>query len=298
MTISCPTTRASGHRLRIPERDWLMSIRLLNLVGILCLAGSLARADDPVFSGPQPGEKLTPFRVRAFSGPQAGEEVELPAPLEGKPTVLVFVHEITRPALQLIRPIDHYGAKWADRGLATRVVWLAADPAEAEAFLTRARGSLKLEFPGGHLAGRGRGARQLRPEPQGDADDPGREGRRGGGQLRDRAAQRDRCAAGAGRGREAGGPARPHDRRHPGRGRNGPGWMARQEPPRDAAPPGGPSPDEVAGRIAALEAQVDALTEALNEARARIAKLEGAPPPTPIPARVGGGTPAIPSCSA
>ena len=124
-----------------------MSIRVLNLVGIICLAGTLARADDPVFSGPQPGEKLTPFRVRAFSGPEAGEEVELPAPIKGKPAVLVFVHEITRPALQLIRPIDHFGAKWADTGLATRVVWLAADPAEAEAFLTRARGSLRLKSP-------------------------------------------------------------------------------------------------------------------------------------------------------
>lgn len=118
------------------------------LVGICCLLGGLtARADDPVFSGPQAGEKLTPFKARAFSGPRAGEEVELPGPNEGKPTVLVFVHEITRPALQLIRPIDHFGAKWADLGLMTHVVWLAADPAQAEQFLDRAKNSLGLKSP-------------------------------------------------------------------------------------------------------------------------------------------------------
>src|SRR4051794_32520419 len=118
------------------------------LVGLMFLLGAMtARADDAIFSGPQVGEKLTPFKAMAFSGPQAGGEVELAGPGADKPTVLVFVHEITRPALQLIRPVDHYGAKWADLGLTNRVVWLAADPAQAEQFLERAKNSLNLRSP-------------------------------------------------------------------------------------------------------------------------------------------------------
>ena len=52
-------------------------------------------------------------------------------------------------------------------------------------------------------------------------------------------------------------------------------------------------------RIEALEAQVATLTEALNKARARIAKLEGSPPPAPIrgrPAGVPARPPPIRSC--
>ena len=190
------------------------------VVGVSCLLGALtARADEPVFSGPQAGEKLTSFEATAFSGPQAGHEVELPGPNEGKPTVLVFVHEITRPALQLIRPVDHYGAKWADLGLTTRIVWLAADPAAADAVPRTGQELAEAQVPRRHRTGRDRGPRQLRAEPQRDADHPGRERREGGGQLRDRAAQRNRCAQGARRGREAGGQARPFDGGHQGRDR-------------------------------------------------------------------------------
>lgn len=147
MTVPTPTAGRQIPGRRMTLRDRPMMLKCVNLVGVICLAISPARADDPTFSGPQPNETLTPFRVRAFSGPGAGEEVDLAAAIRGKPTVLVFVHELTRPAMGLIRPIDHYGAKWAEQGLSTRIVWLAADPAQAEAFLARAKGSLQLRSP-------------------------------------------------------------------------------------------------------------------------------------------------------
>ncbi len=261
-----------------------MKLRLLIFVGFLCLGGPLAKADDPVYSGPQPGETLTPFRVRAFSGPGAGEEVEWPAPTRGEPTVLVFVHEITRPALQLIRPIDHFGAKWAEFGLATRVVWLAADPAEAEAFLARAKDSLRLKSPV-VIALDG-------------AEGPGNYGLNRKVTVTILVAQGDKVAANFAIvqpnetdapkvlaevaklvGRPA--PTLKDIQSEIGQGRT----MGRPETPRAAAPRGTSSPPDISGRIAALEAQVAALTEALDEARARIAKLEGAPPPAPIQAR-------------
>jgi hypothetical protein len=59
----------------------------------------------------------------------------------------VFVHEITRPALQLMRPIDRYGVKLAEAGLATQFIWLSADRSKTEQFLSAAKNSLSLQSP-------------------------------------------------------------------------------------------------------------------------------------------------------
>lgn len=104
-------------------------------------------AQDPVFSGPQPGEKLTPFPVLAVAGPDAGKEVTLLGKSTGAPTLLVFVHEVTRPGFQLLRPLDQYGVKLAKDGFVTHFVWLAPDRTKAEEFLKRASKSLNLRSP-------------------------------------------------------------------------------------------------------------------------------------------------------
>jgi hypothetical protein len=254
-------------------------------VGLTFLLGTIAApADDPVFSGPQVGEALTSFKAVAFSGPRAGREVELPGEFAGKPTVLVFVHEITRPALQLIRPVDHYSAKWAELGLNARVVWLAADPAQAEQFLERARNSLNLKSPVVIALG--------------GAEGPGNYGLNrnvtltivvaNGGKVTANFAivqpnETDAPRVLAAIAKLAGKPAPPPDEI---KAESGPGQMrARPEGARAADPRGVPARPEAVGRIEALEDQVTALTEALNEARGRIAKLEGSPPPAPIRAR-------------
>jgi hypothetical protein len=117
----------------------------LTLIALSC--PSLRADDEKVFSGPQPGEKLTAFKVLAVHGPQAGKEVEMIGELKGAPTVLLFVHEWTRPMLQLARGVDAFGAKWAADGLATHFVMLSADKAKAEEYLTKAKGSLNLKSP-------------------------------------------------------------------------------------------------------------------------------------------------------
>ncbi|WP_406700468.1 hypothetical protein V5E97_16805 [Singulisphaera sp. Ch08] len=263
------------------------------VVGVWCLLGALtALADDPVFSGPQVGEKLTTFKATAFSGPQAGREVEIPGPNAGRPTVLVFVHEITRPALQLIRPIDHFGAKWADLGLTSQIIWLAADPAQAEQFLERAKKSLNLkipvaiapggiEGPGNYglnrnvtltilVANEGNVVANFAIVQPNETDAP--KVLAPIAKLLGKAApSMDAIKAEVGTGRMMSRPeaARPAE--------------SKQERSR-------PAPD----RIGALEEKVAALTEALNEARARIARLEGTPPPAPIGGRslpdIGNGT--------
>jgi hypothetical protein len=119
----------------------------IQTLGLLAFAVTLVRADDPVFSGPQPGEKLTACKVQSVFGPSAGKELELIGEIKEAPVVLVFVHEATRPAHRVLRALDHYGARWADAGLATHFVWLSADRTKTEEFLKAGRGSLGLQCP-------------------------------------------------------------------------------------------------------------------------------------------------------
>ena len=79
-----------------------MNLRHLLLM-TLCLAASAARAaDDPVFSGPQPGEKLTPFKVFVASGSRKGSDISPIAEFAGAPTVIAFVHELPRTRNQKV----------------------------------------------------------------------------------------------------------------------------------------------------------------------------------------------------
>lgn len=115
----------------------------------LLIAASVAAADDAkVFSGPQPGEKLTDFNVRFVYGPNAGKPARWAGARKDTPGLLVFVHEITRPAMQLLRPVDAHAAKLAADGhLHTTLVWLSADAMKTEEYLNRAKQSLNLKSP-------------------------------------------------------------------------------------------------------------------------------------------------------
>ena len=83
----------------------------------LILTMSACAADDPVFSGPQAEEKLPPFPVKTVSFDDNGqmklaaEAVDWIAEANGKPTLLIVVHEVTRPAIGLARVLGSYGAK-------------------------------------------------------------------------------------------------------------------------------------------------------------------------------------------
>lgn len=106
----------------------------------------LPLADLP--SGPNPGDKLQEFKVHAFSGPNEGKEFEVIKATKNGPTLLIFVHKITRPALQLLRPVDEYAAK--EEKLAAHIVWLTGDKGDkdkTEEFLKRAKNSLNFQVP-------------------------------------------------------------------------------------------------------------------------------------------------------
>lgn len=110
-------------------------------------AGQAAEGDDPVFSGPQVGEKLSSLKVRALLGDRAGQEFDLVEEAGGKPTTLFFVHEVTRPSVGLARLIMNYVGKRKADGLRGGVVFLADDGTETENFAKRAAHAMPQGVP-------------------------------------------------------------------------------------------------------------------------------------------------------
>jgi hypothetical protein len=76
----------------------MKSKRVLAAAASLCLGtGLLLAAPDPVFSGPQPGEKTAPFKVVEMTGPNADKERDPIAENDGKPTALDLIAQSGRP---------------------------------------------------------------------------------------------------------------------------------------------------------------------------------------------------------
>lgn len=106
------------------------------------IAAGAARSQEPIYSGPQPGEKLPAFTVRGVFEPDAGKELDFVTSAGGKPLVLVFVHDVNRQSIALTRLLTTYTLKRSGDGLTTGVIWLSADPTEAESQLKRIRHAL------------------------------------------------------------------------------------------------------------------------------------------------------------
>jgi hypothetical protein len=119
----------------------------MGLLSLGLLASAPARGDDPVFSGPQAGEKLTPFTMTGVFDESAGRKIDLVSTAGGKPILLVFVHEANRPSIAVSRALLNYGAGRAKDGLVSGLVWLTDDATAADQFLKRARGALPEKVP-------------------------------------------------------------------------------------------------------------------------------------------------------
>ncbi len=114
-------------------------MNLLTATLLLALA-----AQDPKFSGPQKGEKTPPFKVFDV-GTRA--ESDFVGDTKGGPTVLVFIHDLTRPAAALMRALDEYGQIKQVRGLRTFFVSLSEDRDGAERRLPAVVKSINLRCP-------------------------------------------------------------------------------------------------------------------------------------------------------
>lgn len=117
-------------------------------------AGEPEQAAEEVFSGPQKGEKLVPFKIMGAYDELAGKELDPVGGAAGKPTLIVFVHKLTRPSHRLMRMLTDYAAEHTldDEGavrLVPQIVWLAADQSAAREYLTSRRKVLGLRAPVG-----------------------------------------------------------------------------------------------------------------------------------------------------
>lgn len=101
------------------------------------------------FSGPQVGERILPFKVQGVFDQAAGQEIDFVAQANGKPLVLIFVHDVNRQSISFTRVLSTYTLGRKPDELATGIVWLSDDATEAESTLKRVRHALGPQAPSG-----------------------------------------------------------------------------------------------------------------------------------------------------
>jgi hypothetical protein len=117
---------------------------------LVLTATAVAQDDKPAeFSGPQVGEKLTPFTTKVILGEEAGKELDLVKSAAGKPLLIIFIHDgaWTRPTVGLTRVLGLYAASKMADGLTGGVVLLTPDATAAETSIKRAAGALPQGVP-------------------------------------------------------------------------------------------------------------------------------------------------------
>ncbi|MBT6847860.1 MAG: hypothetical protein HOA14_10645 [Planctomycetaceae bacterium] len=94
-----------------------------------------------VFSGPQPGESMEAFDVQYAFGDAAGMTMQPLKEAGDKPTLLIFNHKLTRPAIGLTRVLTKF-AEQHQKILYTNMIFLTDDVTATQQRLTAARRAL------------------------------------------------------------------------------------------------------------------------------------------------------------
>ena len=132
IAVPCPACGfaepAFSNRALAPEFRHAILPRHRNRFELL----SAGNAEDKKkqFSGPQPGEKLSPFRVIQVSGPETAKTVTLAGPESKGPTMLVFMHKLTEPAIGLMITLEWFAHK--QKGFDSHYIMLTADKSKSE----------------------------------------------------------------------------------------------------------------------------------------------------------------------
>lgn len=123
-----------------PKEVIVHRIRIIMAVVLTFTASG--RCEEPVFSGPQVGERLAPFEAQIVFGDDKGKTVPVLEGIEDAPTLLIFAHQVTRPSVGLIRLLADFAQTKKDDGIHTRLVFLTEDPTDTAAWFRRARRAL------------------------------------------------------------------------------------------------------------------------------------------------------------
>lgn len=106
------------------------------MLAILCLLVSLT-ADESVFSGPQPGEKLLPFVMTGVLGDDADKKIDVVDEKATNPCVLIFVHERSRPAFGLSNVVMRLVEDRGGEKINGTLIFLTDDPTETADWMNR-----------------------------------------------------------------------------------------------------------------------------------------------------------------
>lgn len=100
--------------------------RLALLLALVCFPVSLLQAEEPV-SGPQVGKPAPGFEIQIVTGDQAGKKIDQLTALKGKPVLVIFWGEVTRPGFGLLKNLEAYGRLRQPDGLEVLIVRLTDD---------------------------------------------------------------------------------------------------------------------------------------------------------------------------
>jgi len=128
-------------------QTWLGKIQTCCLSIAICLSAGISQGEDPpVFSGPQLGEKLADFQVRGVFGELAGKEFNPLKEAGTRPTLFIFVHQLTRPGNSLTQALMRYAEQYP-KELYGSLIFLGDDLTALEGRLKRAQHALPKKNP-------------------------------------------------------------------------------------------------------------------------------------------------------
>ena len=116
--------------------------QILLMIAVTIGQSVLAADKEKVFSGPQKGEKATPFEVRSLTAKGPGEKRDPIKAAAGRPVALVFLHGLERSMMPLMRVVDQYGVDQKAE-LNTEFIFLIDDPIRGDQRLPRVINSIK-----------------------------------------------------------------------------------------------------------------------------------------------------------
>ena len=112
----------------------------------LGLAGQYGQAAE-LTSGPPTGSPLAPVNSYALHGPHKGQEFDAAKALGQGPGALLFIHELTRNTIPVLRGLDDLTSEFSILGFRSHMLLLHDDRTAAENRLKAINGSLKLAHP-------------------------------------------------------------------------------------------------------------------------------------------------------
>ena len=100
-----------------------------------------------IVSGPPTGTPLAPVNSYALHGPHKGQEFDAAKSLGQGPGALLFIHELSRNIIPVLRGLDDLTSEYSVLGFHSHTLLLHDDRTSAENRLKAINGSLKLAHP-------------------------------------------------------------------------------------------------------------------------------------------------------